>query len=63
MVRRGLLGDAPDVEKDASFIRVIAPSRPLDMTLVLTNGVRLEWNGDLGPEQIEAIVLSANRLP
>jgi hypothetical protein len=33
------------------------------MSLVLPNGVRLEWHGDLGPEQLEALVLTANRLP
>jgi hypothetical protein len=32
------------------------------MSLVLPNGVRLEWHGDLGPEQLEALVLTASRL-
>ncbi len=62
LARRGLLADAPDVENDAGFVRVTAPARPLGMSLVLPNGVRLEWHGDLGPEQLEALVLTASRL-
>ncbi|MGI9476962.1 MAG: IS66 family insertion sequence element accessory protein TnpA [Hyphomicrobiaceae bacterium] len=60
--RRGLLDDAPGIENDAGFVRVIAPSRPLGMSLVLPNGVRLEWHGDLGSEQLEALVFTASRL-
>ena len=62
LARRGLLSDAsPD--NSAGFVRVIAPARPLGMSLVLPNGVRLEWHGELGPEQLEALVLTASRLP
>ena len=49
--RRGLLRDAAD-ENSGGFVRVTAPSRPLCMSLMLKNGVRLEWHGDLGPEQL-----------
>jgi hypothetical protein len=28
----------------------------------LPNGVRFEWHGDLGPEQLETLVLTASRL-
>jgi hypothetical protein len=41
--------DSASAEKNAGFVRVIAPSRPLGMSLILRNGVRLEWQGDLGP--------------
>jgi len=63
LVRRGLLGSEAAVESKGGFVRVIAPARPLGMSLVLPNGVRLEWHGDLGPEQLEALVLTASRLP
>ena len=62
LARRGLLDRTP-VESSAGFVRVIAPSQPLGMSLVLPNGVRLEWHGDLGPEQLEALVQTASRLP
>ena len=61
LARHGLLGDTPDTENDAGFIRVIAPSSPLGMSLVLPNGVRLEWHGDLGPEQLEAVVITEKK--
>ena len=61
LARRGLLGDVT-AENNGGFVRVIAPARPLGMSLVLPNGVRLEWHGDLGPEQLEALVLTASRL-
>jgi hypothetical protein len=32
------------------------------MSLVLPNGVRLEWHGELSPEQLEAVVLAASQL-
>ncbi len=61
LARRGLLGDAsPD--NSTGLVRVIAPARPLGMSLVLPNGVRLEWNGELVLEQLEALVKSASRL-
>jgi hypothetical protein len=63
LARRGLLGTEAAAESQTGFVRVIAPSRPLGMSLVLPNGVRLEWHGDLGPEQLEALVLTASRLP
>jgi len=62
LARRGLLGTEAAAESQAGFVRVIAPSRPLGMSLVLPNGVRLEWHGELGPEQLEALVLTASRL-
>ncbi len=63
LARRGLLSAEPAAESKTGFVRVIAPARPLGMSLVLRNGVRLEWQGDLGPEQLEALVLTASRLP
>ena len=48
LTRRRLLNDKAAVNESAGFVRVIAPARPLDMNLVLKNGVRLEWHGDLG---------------
>jgi len=63
LARRGLLSVPAAGEAGGGFVRVIAPSRPLGMSLVLPNGVRLEWHGDLGPEQLEALVLTASRLP
>ncbi|KUJ78769.1 hypothetical protein AWR36_015840 [Microbulbifer flavimaris] len=62
LARRGLLGAEAAAESKTGFVRVIAPSRPLAMSLVLPNGVRLEWHGELGPEQLEALVLTASRL-
>jgi hypothetical protein len=62
LARRGLLGAEAAAQSQAGFVRVIAPSRPLGMSLLLPNGVRLEWHGDLGPEQLEALVLTASRL-
>mgnify|MGYP001821787157 FL=1 len=62
LARRGFLSvPAPD-ENSGGFVRVIAPARPMGMSLVLPNGVRLEWHGDLGSEQLEALVLTASRL-
>ena len=63
LTRRGLLNDKAAVNESAGFVRVIAPARPLDMSLVLKNGVRLEWHGDLGSEPLDALVTSASRLP
>jgi hypothetical protein len=62
LARRGLLGTEAAAKSKTGFVRVIAPSRPLGMSLVLPNGVRLEWHGDLGSEQLEALVLTASRL-
>lgn len=62
LARRGLL-DRPLADSNSGFVRVIAPARSLGMSLVLPNGVRLEWHGDLCPEQLEALVTSASRLP
>src|SRR6056297_1727177 len=59
--RRGLL-DRPPAETNDGFVRVIATARPMGMSLVLPNGVRLEWHGDLGPAQLETLVLTASRL-
>jgi hypothetical protein len=63
LVRRGLLNVPAADENSGGFVRVVAPARPLGMSLVLPNGVRLEWHGDLRPEQLEALVLTASRLP
>ena len=63
LLRRGLL-NVPAADKNSGgFVRIVAPARPLGMSAVLRNGVRLEWHGDLGPEQLEALVLTASRLP
>ena len=37
--KRGLLNDAAAAATDTGFVRVIAPARPLGMSLVLPNGV------------------------
>lgn len=63
LARRGLLGTEAAAKSKTGFVRVIAPSRPLGMSLLLPNGARVEWHGDLGPEQLEALVLTASRLP
>jgi hypothetical protein len=62
LARRGLLSVPAADENSGGFVRVIAPARPMGMSLVLPNGVRLEWHGDLGSEQFEALVLTASRL-
>lgn len=59
---RGLL-DQPAASSASGFVRVIAPARPSGVSLVLPNGMRLECHGELGPEQLEALVLAASRLP
>lgn len=59
---RGLL-DQPAASSPSGFVRVIAPARPSGVSLVLPNGVRLECHGELGSEQLEALVLAASRLP
>ena len=59
---RGLL-DQPAASSASGFVRVIAPARPSAVSLVLPNGMRLECHGELGPEQLEALVLAASRLP
>ena len=46
LARRGLLSVPAADEASAGFVRVIAPARPLGMSLVLPNGVRLEWHGE-----------------
>lgn len=63
LAHRGLLSVPAADENSGGFVRVIAPSRPFGMSLVQPNGVRLEGHSDLGPEQLEAVVLSASRLP
>ena len=62
LAKRGLLNGAAATSTNTGFVRVIAPARPLGVSLVLPNGVRLEWHGDLGAEQLEALVLTASRL-
>ena len=63
LARRGLLNENAAVDVSSGFVRVIAPSRSLGLSLVLPNGVRLEWHSELGPEQLEALVRTASRLP
>lgn len=63
LARRGLLSHKASIEKAPGFVRVIAAARPLGLSLVLPNGVRLEWHGEPGPEQVEALVQTASRLP
>jgi hypothetical protein len=60
--RRELPGAEAAADNNARFVRVIAPARPIGMVIVLANGVRLEWHGDLAPDQLEALVRSASRL-
>jgi hypothetical protein len=62
LARRGLLGDAVTDDNSGGFVCVIVPARPMGMSLVLKNGIRLEWHSDLGPEQLEALLLTASRL-
>lgn len=59
---RGLLDEAA-TPRASGFVRVIAPARPSGVSLVLPNGVRLDCHGELGPEQLEAMILAASRLP
>jgi len=61
LARRGLLDRQP-ADTNGGFVRVITPARPQGMSLVLPNGVRLEWHGDLGSDQLDALVLTASRL-
>jgi transposase-like protein len=64
---RGLL--APQAsERPSGFVQVMgrgsAPTTPPSaVSLLLPNGARLACHGELGPEQLEALVLAAGRLP
>jgi len=59
---RGLLYDA-GAQCASGFVRVVTPAQPSGVSLILPNGVRLECHTELGPEQLEALVLAASRLP
>lgn len=63
ILRRRELLDQPAASSASGFVRVIAPAPPSGVSLVLPNGVRLDCHGELGPEQLEALVLAASRLP
>ena len=54
LARRGLLSDAVADDNSGGFVRLLAPTRALGMSLVLRNGVRLEWHGELGYGHSEA---------
>ncbi|TVQ44149.1 MAG: hypothetical protein EA371_13950 [Gammaproteobacteria bacterium] len=59
---RGLL-DPPAASSPSGFVQVISRVRSSGVSLVLPNGIRLECHGELGPEQLEALVVVASRLP
>lgn len=61
LTRRGLL---PGKKRGSDFVQVVTPL-PVSSTgvsLVLPNGVRLEFGGDLGSEQMQSRVTAANSL-
>ena len=61
LTRRGLL---PGKKRGSDFVQVMTPS-PVSSTgvsLVLPNGVRLEFGGELGSEQMHSLVTAASRL-
>ena len=59
---RGLFDEAA-AQRASGFVRVITPAQPSGVSLPLPNGVRLECHGELGAEQLEALVVMASRLP
>ncbi len=66
---RGLL-EPQASERPSGFVQVLgrgstpsAAAPPSAVSLLLPNGVRLACHGELGPEQLEALVLAAGRLP
>ncbi|TVQ50567.1 MAG: hypothetical protein EA371_00490 [Gammaproteobacteria bacterium] len=62
---RGLL-EPQAAERRSGFVEVIGSTPttpPSAVSLLLPNGVRLACHGELGPEQLEALVLAAGRLP
>ncbi len=61
LTRRGLL---PGKKRSCHFVQVVTPSRvsPTGVSLVLPNGVKLEFQGDLRSEQMHSLVEAASRL-
>ena len=61
LTRRGLL---PGKKRRSDFVQVVTPSSvsPTGVSLVLPNGVRLEFGGELGSEQVSSLVAAASRL-
>ena len=62
LTRRGLL---PGKKRGSDFVQVVTPL-PVSSTgvsLVLPNGVKLEFHGELGSEQMQSLVTAASRLP
>ncbi len=61
LTRRGML---PGKKSSSDFVRVVTPP-PVSSTgvsLVLPNGVRLEFGGEFGSEQMHSLVEAASRL-
>lgn len=61
LTRRGLL---PGKKRGSDFVQVVTPL-PVSSTgvsLVLPNGVKLEFHGDLGSDQVSSLVAAASRL-
>ena len=44
------------------FVPVVTPAAAAGLSLVLPNGVRLEFHRELGSEQMNALVTAASRL-
>jgi hypothetical protein len=60
LTRRGLL---PNKKTRSDFVPVaITPVRSGVVSLVFLNGVRLEFDGELGSEQMHSLVTAASRL-
>ena len=61
LTRRSLL---PGKKSSTDFVQVVTPSPVASsvVSLVLPNGVRLEFGGDLGSEQLHSLVTAAGCL-
>jgi len=61
LTRRGLL---PGKKRGSDFVQVVTPCpvSPTGVSLVLPNGVRLEFGGELRSEQMHSLVEAASRL-
>ncbi len=62
LTRRGLLASK---KASTDFVQVMGPPRSgesASASLVLPNGVRLEFHGELGAEQVGALVSAASAL-
>ncbi len=60
LTRLGLLSGRKRV---SDFVQVVTPSpvSPTGVSLVLPNGVRLEFGGELGSEQMHSLIAAASR--